>query len=167
MDGDSIIARISLLDGEGGFGAAWLRGIARLPVFIVPATATGRIAALTADDAGEALANLCLGRNTSGKRIFELGGENAYLFEDYVRGLRRRHTKHRALAIRLPGVLTRVAAHVFDLVHFSPFSFGHWEMLCHDNIPRSPDLMTVLGRPPAEVISGYSIGTKRQPLGNH
>lgn len=150
--GDYVIARISLLDGEGGFGAAWLRGVAKLPVFIVPMSATGRIAALTADDAGEALANLCLQPDGNRKRNVDLGGEDYYLFEDYIRGLRKRHTDRRAFAIRLPGIVMRAAAHVFDLVHFSPFSFGHWEMLGHDNIPRSPDLREVLGRPPTKVI---------------
>ena len=152
VGGDYIIARISLLDGEGGFGAAWLRGIARLPVFIVPNSATGRIAALTADDAGEALARLCLNPDTNRTRTFDLGGEDSYLFEDYIRGLRRRHTSHRAIALRLPGLITRLAAHFFDLIHFSPFSFGHWEMLCYDNLPRSADLRKVLGRPGNAVV---------------
>ena len=150
--GDYVIARISLHDGEGGFGAAWLRGIAKLPVFIVPISATGRIAALTADDAGEALANLCLQPDSSRKRNVDLGGEDYYLFEDYIRGLRKRHTERRAYAIRLPGIVMRAASHVFDLAHFSPFSFGHWEMLCHDNVPRAPDLREILGRPPTQVI---------------
>lgn len=153
---DYVVARISLLDGDGGFGAAWLRGVARLPVFIVPTSAVGRIAALTADDAGEALANLCTRPDSTNRKNVDLGGEELYLFEDYIRGLRRRHTSHRALAIRLPGALTRIAAHIFDLIHFSPFSFGHWEMLCHDNIPRSNDLRVLLARSPTKVIGNQA-----------
>lgn len=152
VGGNHLIVRISLLDGEGGFGAAWLRGVAKLPVFVVPGSAVGRIAALTAADAGEALAILCLESNERQSRNIDLGGEEYFLFEDYIRGLRQRHTEHRALAIRVPGIITRLAAHFFDVVHFSPFSFGHWEMLCHDNIPRSRDLRQILGRPPTRVI---------------
>ena len=54
IGGDWAIARPSLLDGEGGFGAAWLRGVARLPIFAVPADANGDIAACLAPDVGEA-----------------------------------------------------------------------------------------------------------------
>lgn len=59
--GDWIIVRPSLLDGEGGFGAAWLRGVSRLPFFVTPADARGHIAAVMATDIGAALAQLCMG----------------------------------------------------------------------------------------------------------
>ncbi len=82
--GDWMIARLSLLDGAGGYGARWLRGVARLPLFVVPTSAQGRIAALTALDAGVALSNLCLmasnALNLDRSRIFELGGEHAVDF---------------------------------------------------------------------------------------
>lgn len=158
----AIIARLSLLDGDGGFGASWLRGVARLPVFVVPSSARGRIAALTASDAGEALAELCLcdeerlgddkrlGDGTS--RVFELGGRLAVDFEAYVRGLGRRYRTRPALGVRVPGVLARLGAHLCDLFHFSPFSFGHWELLCRDNIPKPNRLPELLGREPEPVI---------------
>src|SRR2546428_674496 len=53
------IVRPSLLDGEGGFGARWLRWVARWPVHFVPADARGQIAALDVRDLGEAIAVLC------------------------------------------------------------------------------------------------------------
>jgi NADH dehydrogenase len=33
-------------------------------------------------------------------------------------------------------------------VHFSPFSFGHWELLQHDNLPQPNRLTELLGRAP-------------------
>ncbi len=153
---NAIIARLSLLDGEGGFGASWLRGVARLPVFIVPTSARGRIAALTADDAGQALAALCLEPALDWipeDRAVELGGEATYTFEGYIRGLRRRSTTDIAWCLRAPGVLARLFAHLCDLAHFSPFSFGHWELLCHDNVPRDTDLSRLLSRAPTPVIT--------------
>ena len=154
--GEWALVRPSLLDGEGGFGAAWLRGVARLPVFAVPADAKGRIAACLATDVGEALARLCLADAQALRfersRVFELGGESAYPFKDYIRGLRARQKPGRALAIPIPGLLARLGAHLCDLVHFSPFSFGHWELLRKDNVPGENRLPELLGRAPGRVI---------------
>ena len=153
---DWIIARPSLLDGERGFGAEWLRGIARLPVFAVPTSARGKIAALTVQDAGEALARLCVSDSAAldleRSRIFELGGPLPVGFEDYIRGLRRRHSSSRALAVPVPSLLARVGAHICDLLHFSPFSFGHWELLCRDNVPDENRLPELLRREPTHVV---------------
>ena len=152
-----IIARPSLLDGEGGYGAAWLRGVARLPLFVVPADAKGLIAALMVTDLGEALAQLCLATDAELKleqsREFELGGSNAVAFGDYIRGLRKRYTPHRALCLKIPGLFARVGAHVCDLFHATPFSFGHWELLRNNNTPSSNRLPELLGRPAEEIIS--------------
>jgi len=52
------IVRPSLLDGEGGFGAAWLRGLSRSPIHLIPRAARGKIAAMTATDLGDAIAAL-------------------------------------------------------------------------------------------------------------
>ena len=35
--------------------------------------------------------------------------------------------------------------------HFSPFSFGHWELLHYDNIPRTNRLPELLGRAPRTI----------------
>lgn len=156
VGGRWILARLSLLDGDGGFGASWLRGVSKLPLFVVPTSAQGRIAALTANDAGEALSALCLrsdeALDTADSRVYELGGRTAFSFEGYIHGLGRRYRSSRAKAVRVPGVLARVGAHLCDLVHFSPFSFGHWELLCHDNVPNPNRLGELLGREPDPVV---------------
>ena len=153
---DWIIVRPSLLDGEGGYGAAWLRGVARLPVFITPTDAQGAIAALTATDLGEALAQLCTAEpaklRLEHSRIFELGGERTYTFAQYIRGLRRNYSARKALVIPIPGLLARAGAHLCDLLRFSPFSFGHWELLRKDNKPDPNRLPELLGRAPSIVI---------------
>lgn len=153
---DWIIAKISLLDGDGGYGASWLRGVAKLPMFVVPTSAKGKIAALTAQDAGEALSQLCRQSHDQLKleqsRVFELGGERTVGFEHYIRGLRRRYSDTLAWCIPLPAWLSRLGAHICDVFHFSPFSFGHWELLCHDNVPIQNRLPELLGRAPTPVI---------------
>ncbi|MEM7003896.1 MAG: NAD(P)H-binding protein [Pseudomonadota bacterium] len=156
-DADWLIVRPSLLDGPGGFGAAWLRWVARLPIFFAPPAASGQIAALTVGDLGKALAVLStaaadkLGAEES--RFFELGGVTTADFQTYVRGLRRKQgfTKP-AKAIPLPAWMARLGAHLCDLVHFSPFSFGHWELLQRDNLPQPNRLPQLLGRPPETVL---------------
>jgi uncharacterized protein YbjT (DUF2867 family) len=153
--GNWIIARPSLLDGEGGYGAKWLRGVARSPVFLAPTDAKGKIAALTASDLGEALCRLCLAPSEAlllnESRIFELGGTQTYDFESYIRALRLRYSSSRALAIPLPGILARIGAHIFDVFHITPFSFGHWELLRSNNVPIPNRLPELLGRPPMQV----------------
>ena len=157
VGGDWILARPSLLDGVGGFGASWLRGIARLPVFVAPADAKGRIAALDVSELGEALARLCLGTATelrlSQSRIFELGGVESWEFREYIFALRRSYTDKPSLCIPLPGLFARTGAHIFDVLHFSPFSFGHWELLRRDNMPTENRLPELLGRQPVSVVS--------------
>lgn len=152
---DWILVRPSLIDGEGGFGARWLRGVSRLPVYAAPMDAAGRIAALDADDLGVALARLCtddasaldLGRS----RVFELGGPEALVFRDYIAGLRKNYTDRPNLRIPIPGFAARLFAHLCDLLHITPFSFGHWELLRKDNVPSPNRLPELLGRPPTHV----------------
>ncbi|MEO0579111.1 MAG: NAD-dependent epimerase/dehydratase family protein, partial [Pseudomonadota bacterium] len=119
VGGDWMIARPSLLEGPDGFGARWLRGIARLPAFFAPTAATGRIAALDIRDLGDALAILATAPtstlNFTASREFDLGGDVALPFADYIRALRRRHTAHRALAIPVPSFAARGFAHFCDL----------------------------------------------------
>ncbi|MEM1089226.1 MAG: NAD(P)H-binding protein [Pseudomonadota bacterium] len=157
-----VLVRPSLLDGEGGFGAAWLRGVSKLPVFATPMDAQGQIAALTAADLGEALASLCTAQpeafSAEASRVYEFGGLQTYSFEGYIRGLRRRYSNRRALAIPIPALLARLGAHLCDLFHFTPFSFGHWELLRKNNVPQPNRLPEVLGRDPEAVIKGRAAG---------
>jgi len=155
-DCDWILVRPSLLDGVGGYGAAWLRGVAKLPVFIKPADAVGQIAAFAVDELGAALATLCIESadrlDLARSRIFELGGVRTFTFEEYIRGLRRHYSPTRAHMLVAPGWLARLAAHLCDLFHFTPFSFGHWELLRKDNVPTPNRLPQLLGRAPRSVV---------------
>ncbi|MEM7613315.1 MAG: NAD(P)H-binding protein [Pseudomonadota bacterium] len=157
LGGDWIIARPSLLDGVGGYGAAWIRGIARLPFFVTPANAQGRIAALDVGELGEALARLANADSTSlgldDSRVFELGGAQSWAFKEYVLALRRAHTQRASIAVPIPGIVARLGAHICDLFHATPFSFGHWELLQRDNVPQHNRLPELLGREPLCVVS--------------
>ncbi len=148
------IVRPSLLDGDGGFGARWLRCIARWPVHAFPVDATGKIAALDVVDLADALARLVLDADAcrcSGAAEIELGGSALHTLPDLLAALRRRHTSRRAVRIAVPGWLARLASHICDLVHWSPFSFGHWELLRQDNRPHVNRLAELIGRPPRHV----------------
>jgi NADH dehydrogenase len=152
---DWVLVRPSLIDGEDGFGARWIRGIAKLPFYAAPMDAGGRIAALDADDLGEALARLCLDSATEldlgRSRVFELGGTEALVFRDYVTGMRRNYTAAPHLRIPVPGLLARLFAHLCDVFHVTPFSFGHYELLKRDNVPEPNRLPELLGRQPIAV----------------
>ena len=84
-------------------------------------------------------------------RIFELGGPTPLVFRDYIAGLRKNYTDAAHLALPLPGFAARLFAHVCDLLHVTPFSFGHWELLRRDNVPEPNRLPELLKRPPVDV----------------
>jgi uncharacterized protein YbjT (DUF2867 family) len=151
------IVRPSLLDGEGGFGAHWFRRVARWPVHFVPADAVGRIAALDVRDLGEAVAVLCGKRAMPEWREVELGGSVLRTIGDYLAALRPTDLSP-AVRIAVPAWLARVASHLCDLIHFSPFSFGHLELMRRDNAPRHNLLPGLLGRMPTPV--GRSLQVK-------
>jgi uncharacterized protein YbjT (DUF2867 family) len=161
------IVRPSLLDGDDGYGAKWLRRVARWPVHVLPADATGRIAALHVADLGEALARLArmasdpdIGEEA---RIFELGGPDRYTLADYIAALRGRHGVAPARHVRLPALLARLGSHLCDVLHVTPFSFGHWELLRHDNCPCVNRLPELLGRAPRAVGPGTCIPSRALP----
>ena len=150
---DWMIVRPSLLDGEGGYGAKWLRRVARWPVHPLPADARGRIAVLDARDLGDALAELAV-RPTgqkAGTREFDLGGQYAPTMARHVAALRRLYTSRPPLRLPIPALVARLGAHLCDLLRITPYSFGHWELLRRDNCPRHNHLPELLGRTPRVV----------------
>jgi NADH dehydrogenase len=54
--------------------------------------------------------------------------------------------------VPVPGLLARLVSHICDLAHFSPFSFGHLELLRRDNVPCPNALPRLLGREPLAVV---------------
>jgi uncharacterized protein YbjT (DUF2867 family) len=148
---DYAIVRPSLLDGEGGFGARWLRGLSRSPVHFIPRGARGGIAAMTATDLGKAFAALAAFPSLAGHREVELGGSRHYGYAEYLRELRADYTGTRALQIPLPNWAARLGAHMCDVLHFSPFSYGHWILLQRDNMPSPNRLPELLGREPLAI----------------
>jgi len=148
---DYCIVRPSLLDGADGFGARWLRWLARSPVLAVPADARGRIAALDVDDLAEAIGGLCERATFEAEREVELGGAISYTMPEYLMALRPAHAGRPSCVLRVPAWLARLCSHVCDLLHFSPFSYGHLELMRRDNCPRANALPALLGRPPAAI----------------
>jgi NADH dehydrogenase len=148
------IVRPSLLEGEGGFGARWLRWFARWPVHFVPADARGRIAVLDVGELGEAVAVLCERSASAEWREVELGGTGMPTMAEYLGALRTRHSSHPALRVAVPAWLARIVSHLCDLARFSPFSYGHLELLRRDNVPRPNRLPELLGRTPLAFVGG-------------
>jgi NADH dehydrogenase len=146
------IVRPSLLEGPGGYGARWLAWVSRWPVHFVPADANGRIAVLEVAELGEAIAALCERREDPHWREVELGGTAAPTIAEYLAALRARGNSRAARVVRVPSWLARLVSHVCDLVHFSPFSFGHLELLRGDNVPAVNRLPELLGREPRMLV---------------
>jgi NADH dehydrogenase len=153
------IVRPSLVDGEGGFGASWFRRAARWPIHFIPADAHGRVAALDVRDLAEAMAALSEKRDAREWREVELGGGELRTIGEYLAALRPAGLLP-AMSVRIPAWLARAASHVCDLIHFSPVSFGHLELMRRDNAPARNLLPLLLGRAPAPV------GNKVRPSRN-
>lgn len=154
---DYCLVRPSLLDGHGGYGARWIRWLARLPVHVLPARALGKIAVLHVEDLGEALAQLVeiaiIDNASAEQREFDLGGLQQRDLATYMQAIRLHCIGSPARCLRVPSWLARIGSHLCDVAHFSPFSFGHWELLQQDNIPRRNRLPELLGRTPQAVAA--------------
>jgi NADH dehydrogenase len=163
------IVRPSLLDGEGGFGARWLRRVARWPVHPLPATACGRIAALDVRDLGEALAHVAIalgsGAEAPADRELEVGGPESRTLAEHLAALRGLHTARAAPVLPIPGILARLASHLCDLFHVTPYSYGHWELLRRDNCPARNRLRELIGRAP-RVVGIAESGSGPRAVGN-
>ena len=149
-DADWHIVRPSLLDGDGGFGARWIRRVARWPLHPLPRGAIGKLAVLDVRDLGEAIANLVLDPAPA-RREHDLGGLQVRTLAEHFAALRALHASTPAWRVTIPDIATRLVAHACDLLHATPLSFGHWELLRHDNCPRENHLPGLLGRAPRSV----------------
>lgn len=152
IGGESCIVRPSLLDGEGGFGARWIRGVAQWPVHFVPADAIWRLAPLQVSELGEAIAALCECPASELPASVDLGGETRFTLAAYFSALRTRMKP--ALVVPVPTWLVRLSAHVFDVLRVTPLSWGHVELMRRDNLPCADDLFALrrwLGRDPERV----------------
>lgn len=153
---DWYIVRPSLVDnggepGNGGNGAKWFRRMAQWPFHFVPANAQGRIAPIHVRDLGEATARLALAETqaqTPVERVYEVGGEQYLSVLEYFRALCPRRPR---LVIKVPAWLARAISHLMDLLHLTPYSFGHYELLKFDNVPATNRLSELLGRPARNV----------------
>ncbi|MDJ0941453.1 MAG: hypothetical protein QNJ00_16950, partial [Woeseiaceae bacterium] len=74
--------------------------------------------------------------------------------------LRKNYTDAPILRIPVPGFAARAFAHVCDVLHFTPFSFGHWELLRKDNVPRPNRLPELIGREPTPVAPRHERQTR-------
>lgn len=138
------IVRPSLLDGDGGFGAKWFRRVAKWPIHFLPKSAIGKIAPIHVYDFGDVVANLCSFNIEKHKKCeIELGGEFEFGLSDYLQYLDNGKPK---LVIKIPTWFARSIAHICDLFHITPFSFGHYELLKFDNIPKHNLSQQLLGR---------------------
>ena len=123
-----------------------VRRVARWPVHFIPSSASGRVAPLDVDDLGSALAVLCEIEHPPSREI-ELGGAEQMTIREYLARLRAQQfsgNAQPATVIAVPHWLARAGSHVCDLLHVTPFSFGHLQLMQHDNVPRANHLSQLL-----------------------
>jgi uncharacterized protein YbjT (DUF2867 family) len=144
---EAMIVRPSLLDGEGGFGARWLRLMAKLPIYFY-FNGLGKIAPLQVDDLGEAIANLCVNPALANcKKIIELGGKAKLTIPEYLAELNA-VTLTSKIVVKMPKCLVALVSILCDCLYLTPLSFGHFELLQGNNVPKENMLPILLGRCP-------------------
>jgi uncharacterized protein YbjT (DUF2867 family) len=163
---DYSIVRPSLLDGEGGFGSRWLRRVASWPVHFVPASSVGLVAPLDVAELGEAIARLCTLRSLDDLREVDLGGPRNVSMPAYLRRLSADIGRKPWASILIPHWIARPMSHLLDVFHFSPMSFGHLELMRHDNIPSNNRLAFLLARTPKEIGANEFWGSDSVELKN-
>jgi hypothetical protein len=152
IGGETCIVRPSLLDGADGFGSRWLNRVAQWPVHFIPADAIGRLAPLHVDDLGAAIAALCACSRQALPPTVDFGGATGYRMAQYLLALRTLPTPPWQLVV--PRWLVRTVAHLLDVLHLTPLSWGHVELMRRDNVPRGADefaLRRWIGRTPVMV----------------
>lgn len=148
---DYSIVRPSLLEGEGGYAAEWLRRLARWPLHCIPMAARGRFAALDVRDLAEAIAVLCEARGRADWREVELGGSVRRTLAEHLDAIRERPDDHPALRLPVPNFIALAAASLCDVLHLTPYGVPALELLWRDNLPKVNLLPTLLGRAPTPV----------------
>ena len=152
IGGQACIVRPALLDGIDGFGSRWLRRVAQWPVHFIPKDAVGRLAPLSVRDLGEAIAALCFCPQEQLPTSVELGGEKHYSMAQYLNALRAKQSP--AITVGVPAWIVRAFAHMLDILHFTPLSWGHVELMRRDNTPRQEDALALqewIGRAPIRI----------------
>ena len=118
------IVRPSLVDGEAVSSALIRYG--PLAAALQSCERYRPIAALDAHDLGEAIAVLCEmpAPNWRGG-----AGRQRTAHHERISAAMRPGTRRPATAVSVPSWIARLASHFCDVAHFSPFSFGHFELL--------------------------------------
>ncbi|HOY69727.1 MAG TPA: NAD(P)H-binding protein [Methylotenera sp.] len=159
---DVTIVRPSLLDGEGGFGAKWFRRVATWPLQLVMQS-EGLVAPLQVTDLGEAVAKLCLNGYVNLPKVMELGGNETMTIPQYLNWLRATGQRKPAAQIAVPKMMVRLASHIFDMLAWTPLSFGHFELMQGKNVPAVNWLPILLGRTPTATGLMLENSTKKWP----
>lgn len=154
VNNNAKIIRVSLLDGIGGFGAKWIRLVGNWPIHFVmqnpSQNKSGLMSPLQVADLGEAIANICHLPNAELPQIIELGGSEVMNMAQLLSAVCTVKNEP-AYVINVPKLLVRLASHICDLLHFSPLSFGHFELLQGYNVPANNSLAVLLKRMPKQV----------------
>lgn len=156
------IVRPSLLDGAGGYGAKWFRRVSSWSMQLVMQS-DGLIAPLQVSDLGEAVARLCLAGLVKMPKIIELGGEAVLSIPQYLNYLRASRQRNPAVQIAVPKIAVRVASHLFDMLAWTPLSFGHFELMQGNNVPLVNWLPILLGRSPSPAGWAHGLADKNLP----
>jgi len=142
---DCRIVRASLVEGEGAYGWTWFKRIAQWPVHFIPER-NALVSPVRVELLAKAIVALLI-RNDLSKRVYEVANGAQYTLADYLVELGGGYRKAKCI---VPDWLANVIAFACDLLHVTPFSYGHYEILKYDSCPDKNELYDLIGEAKAK-----------------
>lgn len=145
---DGTVLRPSVVFGEGGASSGLFLGLARLPVLVLPRPVLqARVQPVHVLELAEAVVRL-LAPSSAALRVVECVGPQSVTLADFIASLRAQQGRATARVLPLPDWITRLSAHVGDLIPVGPWGTQALSLLAQDNVGDVTTITALLGRAP-------------------
>ncbi len=145
---DGTVLRPSVVFGQGGASSGLFLGLARLPLLVLPRPVLqARVQPVHVLELAEAVVRLLAPSNTPPGMVECVGPESVTL-ADFIASLRAQQGRTTARVLPLPDWITRLSAHVGDLIPVGPWGTQALSLLAQDNVGDVTTITALLGRAP-------------------
>lgn len=156
---DGTVLRPSVVFGEGGASSGLFLGLARLPLLVLPRPVLqARVQPVHVLELAEAVVRLLTPSHTP--TVVACVGPESVTLADFIASLRAQQGRATARVLPLPDWITRLSAHVGDLIPVGPWGTQALSLLAQDNVGDAVAITALLGRMPTH-YSGFLQATQK------